>query len=90
MSQCFFVAALALIASTGELTNEGEPMIEAGESDGEYVVTFFGGQGGERRRVVVDDLLPVTAKDSGATLLSRDAPSVLPTHRSREASRFPS
>lgn len=59
LNDCYVAASLALVASTGELSSaaDGEPLVQHGEVAGQFVVKLMAG-GGEKRVVVVDDMIP--------------------------------
>ena len=69
LNDCYVAAALALVASTGELSSavDGEALVQPGEMDGQFVVTLLAG-GGEKRVVVVDDQIPVYKHDEQTPL----------------------
>ena len=73
LNDCYVAASLALVASTGELSSaaDGEPLVQHGEVAGQYVVTLMAG-GGEKRVVVVDDLIPVTVNGQALFTTARD------------------
>jgi len=62
LNDCYVAAGLALVATTSELSAaDGKAsLVQHGEVEGQFVVTLQAG-GGEKRVVVVDDLIPVSA-----------------------------
>ena len=61
-NDCFYVAAMALLASKGSLVNSnGDPLIRPGKTEGEFVATLVEKAGGETVEVTIDDMIPVSA-----------------------------
>ena len=73
LNDCYVAAALALVASTGELSSaiDGEALVQPGEMDGQFVVTLLA-DGGEKRVVEVDDQIPVYTHDEQTPAARRD------------------
>ena len=59
LNDCYVAAGIALVASTGELSNAAGALVQHGEVEGQFVVTLVAG-GGKKRVVVVDDQVPVS------------------------------